>query len=97
MNRAKLRIALSKGRILEQVLPLLAGIGIEVADQGRSSRRLVTPTTSPDVEFIIIRAKDVPTFVDYGAADLGVAGRDVLMEHGGSAHWSTLRAKWSIS
>lgn len=77
-----LTIALSKGRILEETLPLLAQAGIEPLEDIGRSRKLVFESTRPDVRLIVIRATDVPTYVQYGAADLGVAGKDVLMEHG---------------
>ncbi len=76
-------IALSKGRILDDTLPLLAGAGIEPVDDPARSRKLVLDTTDPGVKLVVLRATDVPTYVQYGAADLGVSGKDVLMEHGG--------------
>jgi ATP phosphoribosyltransferase len=82
MSRA-LTIALSKGRILEQTLPLFAQAGIEPESDPDSSRRLILPTTRGDVRFLVVRAADVPTYVQYGGADLGIAGKDVLLEHGG--------------
>jgi len=75
----RLTLALSKGRILKEALALLAEVGIEVADV-ETSRRLVFATSDPALQVMIIRAQDVPTFVEYGAADLGIAGKDVLME-----------------
>jgi len=78
-----LTIALSKGRILDDTLPLLAAAGIEPLDDPRKSRKLIFDTNQPDIKLVIIRAADVPTFVEFGAADLGVAGKDVLMEHDG--------------
>ncbi len=75
--------ALSKGRILDDTLPLLARIGIDVDPAVLDSRRLILPTADPGLRLIIVRASDVPTYVQYGAADLGVAGKDVLLEHGG--------------
>ncbi len=78
-----LTIALSKGRILDDTLPLLAESGIEPAEPPGSSRKLVLDTTQAGVKIVILRATDVPTYVQYGAADVGVAGKDVLMEHGG--------------
>ncbi len=75
-------IAVSKGRIYEEALPLLAKIGIQPIDDPETSRKLILPTTREDVQLVIIRATDVPTFVEYGAADLGIAGKDVLLEHG---------------
>ncbi len=82
MSDVKLTIALSKGRILEEALPLLRGVGIQPAEDPDGSRRLVVETSRPGVRLIIVRASDVPTYVDFGAADVGVAGRDVLLEQG---------------
>ncbi|MDX1693640.1 MAG: ATP phosphoribosyltransferase [Ketobacteraceae bacterium] len=79
---APLTIALSKGRILEETLPLLKEAGIELLEDPAKSRKLIFPTTRDNVSIVIIRATDVPTFVEHGAADVGVAGKDVLMEHG---------------
>jgi len=75
-------LALSKGRILDETLPLLAAAGIQVDPAVLDSRKLILPTASPDLRLIIVRASDVPTYVQYGAADFGVAGKDVLIEHG---------------
>ncbi|MGO1502169.1 MAG: ATP phosphoribosyltransferase [Marinobacter sp.] len=83
-------IALSKGRILEETLPLLAEAGIELVDDIKKSRKLVFPTTNPNVRILVIRATDVPTYVQYGGADLGVTGKDVLMEHGGEGLYEPL-------
>lgn len=80
---ASLTLALSKGRILEDTLPLLAASGIVPEEDPLTSRKLVFPTNRDDLRLLVIRAADVPTFVAYGAADLGVAGKDVLIEHGG--------------
>lgn len=77
-------IALSKGRIFEETLPLLAAAGIVPSEDPESSRKLIIGTNRADVRLIIVRASDVPTYVQYGAADLGVAGKDVLLEHGGA-------------
>lgn len=77
-----LTIALSKGRILKDTLPLLADAGIELLEDPEKSRKLIFPTSMAGVQIIILRATDVPTFVQNGAADLGVAGKDVLVEHG---------------
>ena len=79
---ATIRIALSKGRILDETLPLLKTANVELLEEPSKSRKLIFPTTDPNVEIIIIRATDVPTFVEHGAADIGVAGKDVLLEHG---------------
>ena len=76
-------IALSKGRIFKETLPLLEAAGITPKDDPEKSRKLILDTNHDDVKLVIIRATDVPTYVQYGAADLGVAGKDVLMEHGG--------------
>ncbi len=78
-----LTLALSKGRIFTETLPLLAAAGIEVTEDPETSRKLILPTTDPNLRVIIVRATDVPTYVQYGAADFGVAGKDVLIEHGG--------------
>jgi ATP phosphoribosyltransferase len=77
------KIALSKGRLLEQVLPLLAEVGITPSEDPLVSRKLILDTNNEDLQLVIIRATDVPTYVQFGAADLGVVGKDVLMEHGG--------------
>lgn len=86
-------IALSKGRILEESLPLLARAGIEPAENPETSRKLVLDSRDPDVKLIIIRAADVPTYVQYGAADLGFAGKDVLMESDGDDLYELLDLK----
>ncbi|MEY4862744.1 MAG: phosphoribosyltransferase [Pseudomonadota bacterium] len=75
-------LALSKGRILEETLPLLASAGVSVDPADLKSRKLILPTADPGLRLIIVRASDVPTYVQHGAADLGVAGKDVLLEHG---------------
>ncbi len=77
-----LTLALSKGRILKETLPLLQAAGIELLEDPEKSRKLIFPTSHPLVRILILRASDVPTYVENGAADLGVAGKDVLMEHG---------------
>ena len=78
-----LTLALSKGRIYDETLPLLAAAGIVPSDDPETSRKLILSTNRTGVSVIIVRASDVPTYVQYGAADAGVAGRDVLLEHGG--------------
>jgi ATP phosphoribosyltransferase len=78
-----LSIALSKGRILEEAVSLLGAAGVVPEENPETSRRLIIGSSRPDVRFIIVRNADVPTYVQYGAADLGVAGKDVLLEHGG--------------
>jgi len=82
-SNSGLNLALSKGRILEESLPLLARAGIEPSENPATSRRLVLDTSDPDLKLTILRAADVPTYVEFGAADLGIAGRDVLMEYDG--------------
>jgi len=76
-----LTLALSKGRIFKDTLPLLKAAGIEPIDDPETSRKLILDTTQPGVRIIIVRASDVPTYVEYGGADIGVAGKDVLLEH----------------
>ncbi len=78
-----LTIALSKGRIFKETLPLLAAAGIRPAEDPATSRKLILATNQPQVKLVVVRATDVPTYVEHGAADLGVAGKDVLMEHEG--------------
>ena len=75
-------LALSKGRIFDDCLPLLAAAGIEVSEDPEKSRKLILGTTQPGVRVVLVRASDVPTYVEHGGADLGVAGLDVLLEHG---------------
>lgn len=88
-----LTIALSKGRIFKETLPLLAHAGIKPLDDPEKSRKLILDTNHEAVKLVIIRASDVPTYVEYGAADLGVAGKDVLMEHGGEGLYEPLDLK----
>lgn len=83
-------IALSKGRIFEETLPLLKAAGITALEDPETSRKLILPTNRDDVRLIIVRASDVPTYVQYGAADMGVAGKDVLNEHGGEGLYQPL-------
>ncbi len=85
-----LTIAVSKGRIYEEALPLLAEAGIVPIDDPKTCRKLILQTTRDDVQLVIIRATDVPTFVEYGAADLGIAGKDVLLEHGAESLYEPL-------
>ncbi|MEL0082897.1 MAG: ATP phosphoribosyltransferase [Gammaproteobacteria bacterium] len=85
-----LRVALSKGRILDETLPLFAQIGIEPTAEEQRSRKLILSTNREDLQFIIIRATDVPTYVEYGAADMGVVGKDVLVEYGGGSFYEPL-------
>lgn len=77
----KLTIAISKGRILKETLPLLAKLNILPAEDPENSRKLIIETNQPGVKIVVIRAADVPTYVEYGAADAGIAGKDVLMEY----------------
>jgi ATP phosphoribosyltransferase len=79
----QLTLALSKGRIFEETLPLLEAAGITVTEDPETSRKLILSTNDPQLKVIIVRASDVPTYVQHGAADFGVAGKDVLLEHGG--------------
>ena len=90
MNGRTLTIALSKGRIFKDTVPLLQAAGIEPAEDPESSRKLILGTNDPDIRLLIVRATDVPTYVQHGAADLGVAGKDVLMEHGGDGIYEPL-------
>ncbi|MFM2059554.1 MAG: hypothetical protein RLY71_3939 [Pseudomonadota bacterium] len=83
-------LALSKGRIFEETLPLLAAAGIAVTEDPEKTRKLILPTNRDDVRVVLVRATDVPTYVQYGGADLGVAGRDVLIEHGGEGLFQPL-------
>ncbi len=85
-----LTIAVSKGRIYDDALPLLAEAGIVPIDNPKTSRKLILRTTKDDVQLVIIRATDVPTFVEYGAADMGIAGKDVLLEHGAESLYEPL-------
>lgn len=87
---SRLTIALTKGRILKETLPLLASAGIEPLEDIAKSRKLTFETTSPDVRLLILRGSDVPTYVEFGAADLGVAGKDTLLEHGGKGYYEPL-------
>jgi ATP phosphoribosyltransferase len=83
-------IALSKGRIFEETLPLLAAAGIVPSENPEQSRKLIINTNRPEVRVVIVRASDTPTYVQYGAADLGIAGKDVLIEHGGAGLYQPL-------
>jgi ATP phosphoribosyltransferase len=85
-----LTIALSKGRIYDETLPLLAAAGIVPAEDPETSRKLILPTSRAGVAVVIVRASDVPTYVRYGAADVGVAGKDVLLENGGEGLYQPL-------
>jgi ATP phosphoribosyltransferase len=88
-----LTIAVSKGRIYEEALPFLEEAGITPIDDPKTSRKLILSTTRDDVQLVIIRATDVPTFVEYGAADMGIAGKDILLEHGAESLYEPLDLK----
>ena len=88
-------LALSKGRIFDETLPLLAAAGIEVLEDPEKSRKLILPTSNPEVRVVLVRASDVPTYVEYGGADLGVTGKDTLIEHGGQGLYQPLDLKIS--
>jgi ATP phosphoribosyltransferase len=83
-------LALSKGRIFDETLPLLAAVGIRPLDDAEASRKLVLRTSRRDLRLIVVRASDTPTYVQHGAAELGVAGKDVLLEHGGEGLYQPL-------
>ena len=85
-----LTIALSKGRILDETLPLLAAAGLAPDEDMSMSRKLVVTTNRPGISLVVLRATDVPTYVQYGAADVGVVGKDVLLEHGGAGLYQPL-------
>ena len=86
-------LALSKGRIFEETLPLLKAAGIEVLEDPETSRKLILPTNQPEVRVVLVRATDVPTYVQHGGADLGVTGLDTLIEHGGAGLYQPLDLK----
>ncbi|MDO8372770.1 MAG: ATP phosphoribosyltransferase [Polaromonas sp.] len=83
-------LALSKGRIFDETLPLLKAAGIEVLEDPEKSRKLIIGTNRPDVRVVLVRATDVPTYVQYGGADIGVTGKDTLIEHGGQGLYQPL-------
>jgi ATP phosphoribosyltransferase len=85
-----LTLAISKGRIYEETMPLLAAAGVTPTVDPEKSRKLILPTSREDVQLLVIRAADVPTYVEYGAADLGVAGKDVLVEYGAEGLYEVL-------
>jgi len=88
-----LTIALTKGRILEDALPLLAKAGITPLEDIQKSRKLVFATNRADVRLVILRGSDVPTYVQFGAADVAIAGKDVILEHGGEGYYEPLDLK----
>ena len=90
-----LTIALSKGRILDQTIPLLESAGLSISKKELESRKLILDTNLEDVKVIVLRASDVPVFVQHGAADIGIAGKDVLLEHGGNGIFEPLDLKIS--
>ncbi len=90
-----LTLALSKGRIYDETLPLLAAAGIRVAEDPESSRKLILPTSRAELRLVLVRASDVPTYVQYGGADLGIVGKDTLIEHGGEGLYQPLDLKIS--
>ena len=92
---SRLTIALTKGRILTETLPLLSAAGIEPKEDIASSRKLIFETSSPDVSLLILRGSDVPTYVEFGAADIGVSGKDMLLEHGAGSFYEPLDLKIS--
>ncbi len=90
LNTNRLTIAVSKGRIFKELLPLLVRAGIKPTDDPDTSRKLILETSMPGVRIIIIRATDVPTYVEYGAADVGITGKDVLLEYEGTELYEPL-------
>ena len=93
MSSNMITLALSKGRIFDETLPLLKAAGIEVAEDPEKSRKLIIGTNRSDVRIVLVRATDVPTYVQHGGADLGVVGRDTLLEHGGQGLYQPLDLK----
>lgn len=89
MNKT-VTIALTKGRVLQETLPLLAGVGIAPLEDLEKSRKLVFPTTMDSVQLLVLRGSDVPTYVQFGTADMGVSGKDVILEHGGEGFYEPL-------
>jgi ATP phosphoribosyltransferase len=90
MSTSMITLALSKGRIFDETLPLLKAAGIEVSEDPEKSRKLIIGTSNPNVRIVLVRATDVPTYVQHGGADLGVVGRDTLIEHGGQGLYQPL-------
>ena len=86
----KITIALTKGRLLQETLPLLAQAGIEPLEDVHTSRKLVFATSHNDVQLVVLRGSDVPTYVQFGIADMGVSGKDVILEHGGEGFYEPL-------
>ena len=90
MSGDMITLALSKGRIFEETVPLLKAAGIEVLDDPEKSRKLILDTNLPNVRVLVVRATDVPTYVQYGGADLGITGKDTLLEHGSDGLYQPL-------
>jgi ATP phosphoribosyltransferase len=90
VSDAMITFALPKGRIFDEIVPLLAAAGIQVAEDPEKTRKLIIGTSRPDVRLVIVRASDVPTYVQYGGADVGVVGKDTLLEHGGEGLYQPL-------
>jgi len=90
MSADMITLALSKGRIFEETVPLLKAAGIEVLDDPEKSRKLILDTNQPNVRVLVVRATDVPTYVEYGGADLGITGKDTLLEHGSQGLYQPL-------
>ncbi|MEO8058049.1 MAG: ATP phosphoribosyltransferase [Burkholderiales bacterium] len=82
--------ALPKGRIFDEIVPLLSAAGVEVSEDPEKTRKLIVGTSRPDVRLVLVRASDVPTYVQYGGADIGVVGKDTLIEHGGTGLYQPL-------
>ena len=93
MNQQKLVIALTKGRILEEVLPLLEEAGVIPAEDINQSRKLIFDSNIPDVQIMVIRGSDVPTYVELGSADIGITGKDIIMENGSKGYYEPLDLK----
>ncbi len=90
MNPTRITLALSKGRIFEETIPLLKAAGIDVLDDPEKSRKLILDTNQPNVRVLVVRATDVPTYVQFGGADLGITGKDTLLEHGSQGLYQQL-------
>ena len=90
MSGEMITFALPKGRIFDEIVPLLEAAGIKVAEDPEKTRKLIIGTSRPEVRLVIVRASDVPTYVQYGGADLGVVGKDTLLEHGGEGLYQPL-------
>jgi ATP phosphoribosyltransferase len=90
MSGDMITFALPKGRIFDEIVPLLKAAGIEVAEDPEKTRKLIVGTSRPDVRLVLVRASDVPTYVQHGGADLGVVGKDTLLEHGGAGLYQPL-------